>query len=223
MSHYVWVIVFTIVSLCSGAEIKTADLLAETQKMSRQDKVVRFAWWIPEEFWKTMFSKSTTVREAQLDSLIFKIHPYTIFFVVNGKISSLGSITYSDYDELGKDIMLKTSGDHKYLPVARDQLDQDVKNLLDMMKPLLANMLGPMGQNMHYIVFKSEREGLPLFSSRENTQFSIRLSGEEFSWKLPLVSMMPKMHCSKCGGSFPGNYVYCPFDGTKLKPETVDK
>lgn len=86
-----------------------------------------------------------------------------------------------------------------------------------MMKPLFANMLGPMGQNMVFFLFPSNnKEGQKIADSKKEGSFSVEMGEREFRWRLPLGSLLPPKICPTCGEKLSGAYKFCPWDGTKL-------
>ena len=70
-----------------------------------------------------------------------------------------------------------------------DEIDADTKNMLQILKVILANMLGPMGQNMHFLLFPGKTDsGSRIASAKDKGQFSVKLGQKEFKWRPPLRS-----------------------------------
>ncbi|MEY2530331.1 MAG: hypothetical protein QOI96_416, partial [Verrucomicrobiota bacterium] len=61
------------------------------------------------------------------------------------------------------------------------------------------------------------KNGSRLIDPMKPGSFTVKLNNEEFRWRLPLGSLLPAKLCPKCNDTFPGNYTFCPYDGTPLK------
>jgi hypothetical protein len=95
-------------------------------------------------------------------------------------------------------------------------------NSENVMKPVFANMMGQFGQNTIFVVFPGKgADGDQLIDPYKEGQLSFVENGHSFSWRLPLGSLLPDETCPKCGEVLPGNYKFCPYDGTKLEPVPV--
>lgn len=163
-----WVIVFVAVCLlCGGMKIGLAQevgkvdlnaLTQETQKISQKADEMTLIWWIPEEFWQISFAQDPTATEAQSEEFIKILHPYTLIAVVDGKVGSFGGVTYRSEADIRANINIRDSQGAYYMPFNEDEVDADVKNLLSMIKPVIVNMLGPLGQNMHFLLFPAKNK-----------------------------------------------------------------
>jgi hypothetical protein len=104
-----------------------------------------------------------------------------------------------------------------YAPLSETSIHADAKNLLQMMKPVIANMLGPMGQNMHFLLFDAKREdGRPVADPKSSGALYIVVAEKEFLYRLPLGSILAAKYDPETSERFPGNYNYNPFTGSKL-------
>jgi hypothetical protein len=93
-----------------------------------------------------------------------------------------------------------------------------------MMKPVLTNMLGPMGQATEFVVFSGrDPDGQPYANPRGNGFLTFYLAAKEFQFRLPLGALMPPQYDATTGEEFPGNYLYSPFTGKKLQPAAPGK
>ena len=222
-----WVIVFVAVCLlCEGVKIGLAQeskvdlnsLTQETQKISQKADEMTLIWWIPEEFWQVSFTQDPTATEAQSEEFIKILQPYTLIAVVDGKVGAFGGVTYISEADIRANIKIRDSQGAYYMPFNEDEVDADVKNLLSMIKPVIANMLGPLGQNMHFLLFPAKnKNGQNIAEAKKEGVFSVKVGERKFRWRLPLGSLLPPKICPKCGEKLSGAYKYCPYDGTPLK------
>ena len=62
-----------------------------------------------------------------------------------------------------------------------------------MMKPIFVNMLGPMGQNMHFFLFPAkDKSGNLIADAKNEGSFTVKLADRPFKWRLPLGSILPR-------------------------------
>lgn len=203
--------------LAQESKVISNAVIAETQKMSDKVDEMTLVWWIPEEFWRISFAQDPTVTEAQVEEFVKVLRPYTLILVVDGKIGAFGGVTYESEATIQAGIKVKDSEGTRYRPISRDEIDADTKNFLSMMGPVLVNMLGSMGQNMHFFLFPAKnKKGQNIADAKKEGSFSVELGEREFRWRLPLGSLLPPKICPTCGEKLSGAYKFCPWDGTKL-------
>lgn len=112
---------------------------------------------------------------------------------------------------------IKDANGEIFAPLADSTIDPNVKVLLEMMKPLLANMIGSLGENFHFLVFPSEsKDGELLANPKEEGTLIVSASGKDYSFRLPLASTLPPRYDPDTGEKFPGNYKFSPFSGSEL-------
>jgi len=198
-------------------KIDISALTQETQKMQQQADQMTLVWWIPEEFWWVSSAQDPTVTKAQTENLINVLRPYTLIIIVDGKIGPFGGVTYKPEAEIRAGVQIKDSQENYYRPLNEDKINADAKNFLSIMKPIFANMLGPMGQNMHFFFFPAEsKNGNKIAEAKKEGAFSVKLREREFRWRLPLGSLLPPKTCPGCKEKCSGAWNFCPWCGTKL-------
>jgi len=192
-------------------------LIQETQKNSQKPDQVTLLWWIPTEFWKLSMAADATVTNEQIDEIIKLTGSYTLFIVVDARMGSFGGLTYKTEQNIRDSIAIKDMKGRIYKPLSKNSIDPDTNNFLKMIKPILEEMLGSMGQNMHFVLFPSKSDhGEPIIESKNKGKFSVLLGNEEFTWKLPLDSLISVKTCPRCSEICKGSWEYCAWCGTKL-------
>ena len=205
-------------------DAKDVDLQAltqETQRMSQKSDQVTIVWWIPEEFWSASFAQTPGMTGSQAEEFLKVIRPYTMVVVVDGTMGSFGGVTYKSEDSIRANLRLLDSQGKSYAPRTEEEVDANTKNMLQMIKPIFVNMLGPMGQNMHFLLFPGKSDnGLRIADAKGKGQFSVKLGEKEFKWRLPLDALLPTQVCGTCKQECKGSWSFCPWCGTKLTKET---
>jgi hypothetical protein len=204
--------------LAEDHKVVLNDLVRETQKMSDTSGEITLIWWIPEEFWRISITQGNPdATEAQTEKFLEVLRPYTILVVVDGKLGQFGGVTYTSEPDIRAGIKIKDGQGARYLPIGEGKVNPDAKNLLSMMKPIFSNMLGPMGENMHFYTFSAwDKGGNKIADAKKEGNFSVTLPGREYKWRLPLGSLLPPRKCPVDGEILNGAYKYCPWHGAKL-------
>jgi TonB family protein len=201
-----------------AAGVDVVALTQETQAISRSSDKMTIVWWVPEEFWQASLSEASEVTPAQVEEFLKVLRPYTVVAVVDGTIGTFGGITYRSEEIIRTTTRLVDEQGVSYAPMTDDEVDSDTKNLLQMMTPAIANVIGPMGQNMHFLLFPSKNEaGAPIAQASKKGRFKVMLGTQEFEWRLPLDSLQPVHNCPKCGEVCRGSWSYCPWCGTRIE------
>ena len=199
-------------------KIDTNALIHETQKMSDKPNTSTMVWWAPEEFWEHSFSQNPGATEAQVEEMVAVIRPYTIIIVVDGTIGPFGGVTFKSEPEIRPIIQVRDGRGNIHRPLGEESINVDTRNFLSAVRPVFANMMGPLGENMHFFLFPSHNSaGEKIADATKEGSFSLKLGAEEFAWRLPLGSLLPPKICPTCGAKLSGAYKFCPWDGTKLE------
>jgi hypothetical protein len=202
----------------AGAKTDMAALVQETQKMSRQSGQLTVVWWFPEEFWKVSVAQDPNAPAGAAEQVTKVVHPYLMAAVVEGKIGPFGGVTYSSESSLKERVVLKDSEGNSYAALPDSAIQPDAQNLLQVMKPMIANLLGSLGQNLHFVLFPAQdKKGHRIAEATEKGSFSIAVGEEAFKWRLPLDSLLPTLICPQCKAECRGSWSYCPYCGTRLK------
>lgn len=203
-----------------AAEPAQADLptlIKETQKMSQRNHKMTLVWWIPEDFWRISLANSGTTTAEQQENILAILRPHLLVGVVDGTIGPMGGMTYRSEEETRKLLTVIDRTGREYRPTPDDQVSGDMRNLLGMMKPMLANMLGPMGENFRFYVFPAkDGSGKPLADAKSEGKLGVRLGEESFEWRLPLGSLLPAKMCPQDKEMLNGAWTYCPWHGARL-------
>ena len=205
-------------SFAKDRKVDINFLIQETQKLEQLPDEMTLIWWIPEDFWRVSFEQNPNITEAQIEEFLRVIRAYVVVVIVNGNIGSMGGVTYTPESTIRNSIVLIDSQMNRYRPLHIEAVDADMKNFLLMMKPVLANMLGPMGQNMHFYLFPPKNKaGQRIADPKKEGTFAVRFDKKEFRWRLPLGSLMAPKICPIDGEKLSGAWKYCPWHGVELK------
>ena len=193
-------------------------LMNETQIFLDDPDKMLMVWWLPKEYWIATAEEDPFFDTNMAEETIDVLNPYIVTFIIVGRIGAFGGIKYETIEKIYDNSYLQLSTNHKLYPIKRDKIDPDVINFMEMMKPIFANMMGQMGENMQYVLFNAQyQNGEDYINSKSKDYFKLNVLENEVKFNLPLASIFPKKTCSKCDEILNGTYNYCPFDGTNLE------
>jgi hypothetical protein len=210
-------------SFAQDGKVDINALVQETQKVSDRSGEMTLIWWIPEEFWRASFEQDPNMTAAQTEEFIKVLRPYMLIVAVDGNIGTFGGVTYKSETTIRGSIQVIDSQGTRYHPLSNENIDANTKNFLSMMKPVFVNMLGPIGQNMHFLLFPAKNTmGKNIAVAKSEGAFSVQLDKRVFKWRLPLGSLLPAVQLDKrvfkwrlpLGSLLPARI--CPVDGEKL-------
>ncbi|ARV10039.1 hypothetical protein BTO05_10475 [Winogradskyella sp. PC-19] len=134
-----------------------------------------------------------------------------IVIALKGKIGIFGGITYDDEDTIKSQLRVKYN--NKLLKLLKNnEIDPDTKNFITLMKPMIAGMLGEMGDNMQFYLFKPN-EPIDVYKKGE---LEFELGDFVSTNNLPLGSLLEEKKCPQTNKLHNGKWKYCPFHGGEL-------
>jgi hypothetical protein len=204
-------------AVAQSGHVEINELTVETQRMAPETDKMTMIWWVPEEFWQAIFAQDPATTKAQAEEFLSALRPYTLFVVVDGNFGSFGAVNYKSEETIRETIQLLDAQGTSYRPLVNQNVGASTKNLLSIMRPILSNMLGQMGQNMHFFLFPAKNKaGQRLLDPRTEGSFSIKLAESAFKWRLPLGSLLAPKVCPVDGERLNGAWKFCPWHGGKL-------
>ncbi len=192
-------------------------LVAETQRTSENPKRVELVWWIPVEFWRLTMISNPSVSKDQIEQVVRVLSSYTLIAVADGDIGPFGGVTWTTEETLRSRLVMLDSNDQEYKPLPAEQINSDAKNLVVILKPVFANLLGSLGENLRFFYFGSRtRAGAPTADVTTPGRFSVKVADSVYRWRLPLGSLLPQKVCPIDGERMSGAWMFCPWHGNAL-------
>jgi hypothetical protein len=222
----------TLLALCplSAAERKAPDAVSTDDLTSQSQEVVSDAdkfdlvWWIPVEFWESVFAQDPSVDAATAAEIVSGLEAYSMLAVVQADISPLGAFDFLDNKRVASGLSVSyvpASGRSSSLEPLRD-LDTNLELMLNVLRPVLAGAIGNMGENMHFFVFPDrDARGGRVASPYEFGAVEITLAGRpqstpvRASIELPLDALFVPRSCPN-GKPAHVTWTHCPWGGSKL-------
>jgi len=202
--------------------VDQSALFRELTLTRNQDGGMTMAMWMPDEFWRTTLQSSRRMTDKGITEYIAVVHPYILIAVVDAQ-SGFSAPRYTDVDTLVNEATIEDSHGTTYSPLPPDLVAEDIRNLIQMMRPVLSNMMGALGQHMEFLVFPSaDKAGHLIADPKSDGSLTVHLGNVALRYRLPLGSILPPSLDPKTGESFPGSYHFNPYTGAKLAQRPLD-
>jgi len=197
---------------------KAADiqkLVTETQRLAQEPNEITLIWWIPTEFWATVLRDNKQVSEEQKEAFAKILNDYLVFAVVSADMGPMGGMTPKPRAKVIESTELRV-GKTVVAPLNSSEISADMRNFVDMMKPMMANMLGQFGQGIEFLVYPNPAAGAPRVDATKSGFLAYTAFGHKYDWKLPLSCLLPPKFDVKTKQEFPGDYIFNPYSGERL-------
>jgi hypothetical protein len=192
------------------------EFIHETQQSVTVGQQLTMAWWIPPEFWDLSLAANSNVSPENAAEVRNAFHDYQVFAVVRANVGLQGLTGAASKTDLVANSHFQIGG-KAIQPIEPDKVPTGVQTLLGAMRPMIGSMLGQLGQSMELIVFPAVVDGQRLNDPVKPGAFQFAVYDQTFHWRTPLASLLPKKLDPKTNEEFPGNYLYNPYTGDKLR------
>lgn len=215
MKKTIAIAAFIASTVASLTAVDMQQLVQDTQRFTQEARVGKMVWWIPSEFWEVTLEQDPGLTKQQKKEFVAALDDYTAFVVTHSTSGTFGGMTNTGRKEIEENIALVVEG-NQMLPLTNDEMSPDASAFYAMMKPMMAQMLGQFGQGMEFFIYSNKRKGKLIIDPKAEGTFYFECFGDRYDWRLPLGSLLPPKVDLDTGETFPGNYKFNPFTGSKL-------
>jgi hypothetical protein len=202
----------------AACAVDLQELVKETQQVRDVNERMELVWWIPQEFWEASFAGNPHVTAETKAEFLGVLKDYQIIAVVYVKTGIAGFTETATEANILANVHFE-SGGKPIDAVPADKISPGAQAILAAIKPLVAGMLGQLGQNMHFVLYPSRQGSERLVDPLRAGAFQVSLYDQVFHWRLPLASLLPKKLDPKTHEEFPGNFDFNPYTGGKLSTQ----
>ena len=158
-------IAFVLILLCVTAfaqnkkELKDVvlnDLIEETRVNLRGSSGIHLVWWIPTESWRAIYAQDESIVKTAAQSIVDAMDAYTIVLVVDEEMVSLGTFTSKNEKTLRENLTVFDAAGKASKALEEDEIDFEAQMMLDVLKPILKNLLGKLGDGISILAFEGE-------------------------------------------------------------------
>ena len=209
------------------AEVSIDKILEDTQSQPPEagDNHIALVWWVPLEYWQSIFARDDSISEVQKKALLESLGEISLLAIVQADITMLGAFEFYSKKEVENNLAVSfidsTNKQEGMQPMQK--LDSDLEILLGQIVPILGAAMGNMGNNFHFFVFNDLAESKQrLLDPYSKSTLKVQLkkkTGELMSTsvEMPLNSLFIPRVCPN-GKEAHVSWKYCPWSGEKLAP-----
>ena len=197
-----------------------SDFIKEIEQTSDQNRRIAIVLWMPWQYWEAAMIQGNNGKPLtqSMRDMVNSMKQYTILCVVDAKPGVYG-LDYYNEDQLRDSVKLTVNDSLTFKPLDEKSLNETMRMLLNLMKPMMSSMLGQMGEHMNFFVFENTKpDGKYYIDASQPGKFNLYWrQGANFTWRLPLDVLTPPKYCPVDGEKLSGKFEYCPYHGRKLK------
>lgn len=206
-------------SFCQeNIKVDVVDYIKEVQIWKKQGNNMSFTFWIPTSYWEIALKDSPSVPPGYVNYISSLFQDYVFICALDLEINTNATMTYTLEQDLRNSISIVDGIGMEYFPLENDQITEEVFLMSETLSPMFAQMLGQMGEGMHFYFFEiKDKQGNNIIDEYTKGEFTVKHSNHDFKFQLPLVCLLPPKTCPKDGAEMKGNWNYCPYHGVKLE------
>lgn len=206
------------------SDVSLNEIINETQAQPNNgdDNHISLVWWVPYEYWATVFHRDATISKKIRDDMLESLNGYSLIAIVQADISAFGAFDFYSKDEVMKNLKVELTKSNKVKQLNPSMnISSDLELILSQVTPILKNAMGNMGANFHFFVFDNSKMGKSkLFDVYSNSIIQVDLMSRknqllEVQFHTPLDSMHIPRKCPN-GQNAHISWSYCPWSGKKL-------
>lgn len=188
------------------------------------DNHMAFAWWIPNEFWQTLFSRDASISEADKKAVLQALSGISLLAIVQADITELGAFKFYSKEAIEKNMVLSFSnadGKKQRLSPAQ-KIDPNLEVVLGTFKPILGAAMGNFGNNLHfYVLNDTSQSSHRLLDPYQDGVINIQLErGDgvlmDASIETPINALFVPRKCPN-GKEAHISWKFCPWNGEPLQ------
>ncbi|SHK41734.1 hypothetical protein SAMN02745181_3769 [Rubritalea squalenifaciens DSM 18772] len=208
------------------AKVNTDSLTTETQVYGQNvgEDHMLFIWWMPFEFWQSTISQDNTLTDLEKKEFLETLEDYSLVAIVQGDFTTLGTMKFYSREEVNKNLKITYQPEKgPATEIFQEQnISPELNVLLNIFKPMLAQMMGNMGSSMHFFVLKNtdgdDKKIIDPYQ-KGSIHFQVAKRKDKAIIKdkidMPLNSLYIPRKCPN-GKDAHISWKYCPWTGKKL-------
>ncbi|MBW2936978.1 hypothetical protein KXJ69_02610 [Aureisphaera sp. CAU 1614] len=197
-------------------DVSLEAFMSETQYSSDSDNQIQMIWWLPQIFWEISFSQDPNSSEEEMSAIREMFEGYELFAIIDANIGYFGGLTYNSLEDILPTFSISLNGE-PFKIVPNSSISADLSNFLTIMKPMMGNMLGPMGENIHFVFMEAPSSAkMKSIDPYKNLLLTLEMGSFKQDVELPLSSLLIEKKCSVDGKLFSGKWNFCPIHGKAL-------
>jgi hypothetical protein len=203
----------------AAPDLDVQALIKETEQVDMRRGKIGIFWWVPPDYWSTVLRQQGYTSEEAIKAFE-PFRKYNLFMIAVGDMEG-GSATWMNEPEIKKNVALRDQHGNGYKPLL--EVPEDLRVLLNYMKPAFKNMMGNFGEGLQFVVFPVKDAGGNIFAdAHKNSEIFLDVTDlmgpptSTYSWRFPITALSPPKYCPAGKEKVEANWKYCPWHGIKL-------
>lgn len=207
------------------SDVSISDIVTDIQAQAEGagDNHLSLVWWVPYEYWLSVFSREDTVPDAIKNEMLDVLKKYMVVGVVQADISPIGSFDFYSKDTVMSGLsVFYRANDKKEISLSPEKdVSGEMTLIMEQISPILKGAMGNMGANFHFFVYRDvNKDGERLIDPYKNGKVRVNLKNREskklsVGFEAPLNSLFVPRLCPN-GKEAHVSWSYCPWSGKKL-------
>lgn len=199
---------------------RISDFVKEIQQSKDYDGQYCIAFWFPWQYWETALLQGLKGQPMpqQYKDMISTMKQYNIIGAIDVKITPMGMV-YGDEEIVRDSAVMIVNDSVRLKPLDPKEYPEQIRELINLLSPIMKQLLGQMGQNQTWLVFPNrDSKGNAYADAKIDSRFEVHWRQNfPFKWRLPLDVLTPPKYCPVDGEKLSGKYKFCPYHGKELK------
>ena len=194
------------------------DMAKDTQwQMQSADGRIQLIWLMPTAYWDESF-KSGGAANRERQRMINVLDKFIVIAVIDASVGVAGIPTGLDELAVSELLSLRTAEGSALEPIAIDKQEQELRALLNILKPAMSNMMGALGSQMQFLVYPGfDQKGKRVFDFDSDGLITLEYDKQVLTARTPLASTLAKKLDKDTTETFPGNFKFNPYTGKSLQ------
>ena len=185
VKHVIFAFSLCLGSLQSNASVNISELAQDLSQSKVEDTSFTMVIWMPTVYWEAVSQNFSAISEADIDQMILVMEPFEIFAVVNGEfdLKNSGAFKSDSYDLVAEKTHLLINSDQSLRALRHSELSEMLRRVLEIMRPMLTQMMGELGGAMHLVAFAADAPDKEIdIDPASNGLIQLNVSQKQFSW-----------------------------------------
>jgi hypothetical protein len=198
------------------------SIMKECTKIGQTERGLTNVTWYAPEVMVSGLAQQEMLTPKGVAEVKEAFRPYLLITVSQVGLKSGVELEYASAEEIRKIVRVRDRYGVVYEPIPPGEGGPFAEVYSAMWEKALKPQYGPAGEGTHLFIFNAyDDEGRMIADALEQGYFTVLVGDLEFTWELPLRSLLPPKPCPACGRELSGAFNYCPYDGTELGTQKV--
>jgi hypothetical protein len=204
--------------ILASASVNFDELVKDLSKSKINDSSIRLVIWMPSVYWELSAQNISGQSATDIQNTLLILEPFEIFAVVDAVIDTkTAEIRSNSYSSVVEKSSLSIVGGDSFKALPESELSPMLRQVLELVRPVFAKMLGQLGDGLHLLAFAADTPIAAIdVDPRKKGRIQFSLAEDQFSWRLPLGSLLPARYDPDTNETFPGTFEYSPYTGEAL-------